>query len=110
MVMELMNEGNLFRCSSCNISSDDGGRSRSAFSLPCIFHIFVPEPGSYIGKKEKPIEWEDRWNFARDISSAISFLHSCKPPIVHRDLKSPNVLVSFFFLPFVSSSPPNPIR
>lgn len=35
-----------------------------------------------------------RLTMARDIAQAMAYLHNCKPPIVHRDLKSLNILVS----------------
>jgi hypothetical protein len=43
--------------------------------------------------------------FMREITSALVFLHTLHPPIVHRDLKSPNVLVLLFcvFLSFSTS-------
>ncbi len=39
-----------------------------------------------------------RWNvlmlkIAKDIAKGCAFLHSANPPVIHRDLKSPNVLV-----------------
>lgn len=32
---------------------------------------------------------------AKDICEGMHFLHSQKPPVIHRDLKSPNILLSF---------------
>jgi serine/threonine protein kinase len=52
-----------------------------------------------------------RWNvlmlkIAKDIAKGCAFLHSANPPVIHRDLKSPNVLVRCSQLqPF--SPPPN---
>ncbi len=31
--------------------------------------------------------------FVRNSRAGMHYLHSCRPPIVHRDLKSPNLLV-----------------
>ena len=30
---------------------------------------------------------------ALDVARGMNYLHACKPPIMHRDLKSPNLLV-----------------
>jgi serine/threonine protein kinase len=43
--------------------------------------------------EESVIDWSLRLRLAKDIAKGVAFLHSCSPPIVHRDLKSPNVLV-----------------
>ncbi|KAK7074811.1 LIM domain kinase 1 [Halocaridina rubra] len=40
---------------------------------------------------EKPLPWDQRISFAKDIASGMSYLHSCD--IIHRDLNSHNCLV-----------------
>jgi serine/threonine protein kinase len=34
-----------------------------------------------------------RFKVAVDIAEGMAFLHSLNPPLLHRDLKSPNILV-----------------
>ena len=46
-----------------------------------------------IHKKSIFLDWSLKVKIALDIACGMAFLHSAKPPIVHRDLKSPNVLV-----------------
>ena len=41
----------------------------------------------------KDLGWNIKLRMARDVALAMAFLHSRVPPIVHRDLKTPNVLV-----------------
>ena len=38
--------------------------------------------------------WAEKRSFASDIASGMLFLHTRRPPMVHRDLKADNVLVS----------------
>jgi serine/threonine protein kinase len=39
------------------------------------------------------LDWPRRLNMALDAAKGMLYLHSCSPPIIHRDLKSPNLLV-----------------
>lgn len=41
----------------------------------------------------RPLNWPLRLKIATDIAKGMLFLHSSTPPIVHRDLKTPNILV-----------------
>lgn len=39
------------------------------------------------------LDWAKRLNMAMDAAKGMLHLHLCDPPIIHRDLKSPNLLV-----------------
>lgn len=45
-------------------------------------------------RKKDPIPWPMRIRIAYDIASAMNFLHSADPPLIHKDLKSPNILMA----------------
>ncbi len=38
--------------------------------------------------KQIDISWKDRVKFSLDIAKGMLYLHTAKPPIIHRDLKS----------------------
>ena len=40
------------------------------------------------------IPFKTKMSFAKQIATAMSWLHSNQPPIIHRDLKTSNVLVA----------------
>ncbi|CAF3954769.1 unnamed protein product [Rotaria sp. Silwood2] len=41
--------------------------------------------------------WTDRWSIAKQITSAILYLHTyCSPPIIHKDIKSSNILLDYY--------------
>ena len=57
---------------------------------------FIPHGDlhEFLQAKEKPLTWDLRLRMALDIASAMEYLHSRDPIIMHRDLKTPNCLVS----------------
>lgn len=44
----------------------------------------------------KNLPWELRYRIAYDIAFGMNYLQSFTPPIVHRDLRSPNIFVCFY--------------
>ena len=51
--------------------------------------------GSLFGylQSNQPMDWGMRGRIALEIAQGLAFLHACQPPILHRDLKSHNVLL-----------------
>ncbi|GAX75441.1 hypothetical protein CEUSTIGMA_g2885.t1 [Chlamydomonas eustigma] len=56
---------------------------------------FCPRGPLYdiLHRRNFQIDSKRRLSMAADIARGMLYLHSCSPPIVHRDLKSPNLLV-----------------
>jgi len=46
-----------------------------------------------IDKTQGKMDWKLKIRFAIDAARGMAYLHSCNPPIIHRDLKSSNMLV-----------------
>ncbi|CEM12152.1 unnamed protein product [Vitrella brassicaformis CCMP3155] len=46
------------------------------------------------GQPQVPLTWRQKIKLATDIAKGMNFLHTCKPQIVHRDLKSLNILLA----------------
>lgn len=45
-------------------------------------------------RREVKLSWKQRFKFARDIAEGMAYLHSVHPPVLHRDLKSLNLLLT----------------
>jgi serine/threonine protein kinase len=53
---------------------------------------------SFCKDKSAPLDWKVRLTIARDIASALEFLHTAyHEPVIHRDVKSANVLLGATF-------------
>lgn len=64
-------------------TKQDAG-AREAASDVCAVHGRTPQ---FV------LDDRRRINIALDVARGMNYLHSCRPPIVHRDLKSANLLV-----------------
>lgn len=51
-------------------------------------------------RAETALTWPLRLKIAKDVAKGMTFLHSMNPPIMHRDLKTPNIMVWLAFLFF----------
>jgi hypothetical protein len=66
----------------------------------CIVTEFVPKGNLHnvltkrkIGEAPTKIEWRTRVQMGIDLAAAVAFLHQQSPPVLHLDIKSPNLLV-----------------
>ncbi|CAM8921386.1 unnamed protein product [Rhodiola kirilowii] len=61
----------------------------------CIVTEYLPRGSIFnlLKKNASKLDWRRRVSIAMDIARGMNYLHHCKPPIIHRDLKSSNLLV-----------------
>ncbi|KAF3527460.1 hypothetical protein DY000_02043754 [Brassica cretica] len=61
----------------------------------CIVSEFLPRGSLFrlLQRSASKLDWRRRIHMALDIARGMNYLHHCSPPIVHRDLKSSNLLV-----------------
>ena len=63
--------------------------ARGSRSSPCSSD--TPNPAF------RRLRWRVRLQMALGAAAGMCYLHNCAPPIVHRDLKSPNLMVDRYF-------------
>lgn len=61
----------------------------------CIITEFLPRGSLFrlLQRNAAKLDWRRRVHMALDIARGMNYLHHCNPPIIHRDLKSSNLLV-----------------
>ncbi|KAJ4850352.1 hypothetical protein Tsubulata_035985 [Turnera subulata] len=61
----------------------------------CIVTEFLPRGSLFrlLQRNTTKLDWRRRVHMALDIARGMNYLHHCNPPIIHRDLKSSNLLV-----------------
>ncbi|KAK9665143.1 hypothetical protein RND81_14G093200 [Saponaria officinalis] len=61
----------------------------------CIVTEFLPRGSLFrlLQRSTSKLDWRRRLHMALDIARGMNYLHNCNPPIIHRDLKSSNLLV-----------------
>lgn len=64
----------------------------------CLVVELVPKGSLWdVLRQHIDVTYDMQLSFARDTSQGMNYLHSFTPPILHRDLKSPNLLVDNAF-------------
>ncbi|DAZ99413.1 TPA: hypothetical protein N0F65_004046 [Lagenidium giganteum] len=60
----------------------------------CLVIEYLPRGSLWnVLRQDVVIDYAKQMSFARDTALGMNYLHSFQPPILHRDLKSPNLLV-----------------
>jgi hypothetical protein len=62
----------------------------------CIVTEYMPQGNVFAmlgNATQSSLPWQKRLKIARDAALGMAYLHSFKPPVIHRDLKTQNLLV-----------------
>ncbi|KAG7013685.1 Serine/threonine-protein kinase EDR1 [Cucurbita argyrosperma subsp. argyrosperma] len=61
----------------------------------CIVTEFLPRGSLFrlLQRNTGKLDWRRRVHMALDVARGMNYLHHCNPPIIHRDLKSSNLLI-----------------
>jgi len=77
--------------------------SEDMLTDPCLVYEYMPN-GSVSDKLKRKngttaLTWTQRANIAEGTARGLQYLHSQNPPIIHGDIKSPNILLDVHFEP-----------
>eukprot|EP01105_Mastigella_eilhardi_P027774 TRINITY_DN876_c0_g1_i1.p1 TRINITY_DN876_c0_g1~~TRINITY_DN876_c0_g1_i1.p1 ORF type:complete len:1335 (-),score=198.02 TRINITY_DN876_c0_g1_i1:3763-7671(-) len=86
MVMELVPHGDLYKLLHEDYTIE---RKTTKFPVGTSLESFSPGEDRY----QLPLSWKLRAKIALDIAKGIQYMHTFSPPIVHRDLRSPNIFI-----------------
>ncbi|KAH3744221.1 leucinerich repeat kinase [Pelomyxa schiedti] len=89
MVMEYVPHGTLFDLLHLQRTPGSPSPQNSSLDSDSILDSFPPNEEQY----DFPMKWRFRMQIALDIAKGLAYLHSLHPPIVHRDLRSPNIFI-----------------
>jgi tRNA A-37 threonylcarbamoyl transferase component Bud32 len=83
----------------CNIHYDHilsifGGCIEAERYILVVEYMSLGSLYDVLRKRKIELTWPDRWSIARQMIQGINYLHSLPKPIIHRDIKSLNILMT----------------
>jgi serine/threonine protein kinase len=55
---------------------------------------FIPSRKLDVELKRAPLSWKLKIRIMHDVANGMQYLHQLKPPVIHRDLRCPNIFLT----------------